>query len=147
MTKFALVLLASAAMAVPAFAASNPPPQQQVPAQQNAPANQQNKTPQQTNNSRQGDAASQQAKNNGTIAPRSLSKAQIKNIQMALNKEGFDAGAVDGHWGHKTREAIQHMQQMKHLQANGRLDQQTLKDLGVNNVQVAGHDANRANSR
>ncbi|WP_439393444.1 peptidoglycan-binding domain-containing protein [Bradyrhizobium sp. PMVTL-01] len=147
MNKFAIALLASAAMTVPAFAATNSPPQKPAPAQQNATVSQQNQKAPQTNNSQQDRAGPQQAMNNGPIAPRSLSKAQIKNVQMALNKDGFDAGSVDGHWGHKTREAIRHMQEMNHLQANGQLDQQTLKDLGVNSTQVARHDTNQTTSR
>jgi hypothetical protein len=72
----------------------------------------------------------QQAQN--TIEPSQLNKQQIRQIQQALNKQGFDVGHVDGRWGADTAKAVKDFQQRKQMQANGKLDQQTLQALSVN---------------
>jgi peptidoglycan hydrolase-like protein with peptidoglycan-binding domain len=66
------------------------------------------------------------------ISPSSLSKQEIKQVQMNLNRAGFDAKHVDGRWGQSTRKAVRNFQQLKHLPGNGKLNQQTLSALGVN---------------
>jgi lipid-binding SYLF domain-containing protein len=55
----------------------------------------------------------------------------IKSAQVALNDQGFDAGAVDGVWGPHTQGAVRKFQKAKDLQQTGRLDQTTLQALGV----------------
>ena len=74
------ILLASAAclaMSLPAMAQTSG-------SQTNPPA--------QTQNQPQNQAANQQQ----TIQPSSLSKSQVRELQMSLNKAGFDAKSVDG---------------------------------------------------
>ncbi len=66
------------------------------------------------------------------ISPRSLSSSDVRNIQVALNKKGFDAGHVDGDWGPHTRHALRDFQRYQGLANSGQLDQQTLSALGVN---------------
>lgn len=66
------------------------------------------------------------------IRPSQLSKAEIREIQMNLNKAGFDAKNVDGIWGAGTREAVANFQKVKKLPGDGELNQQTLAALGVN---------------
>ena len=110
------ILLASAAclaMSLPAMAQTSG-------SQTNPPA--------QTQNQPQNQAANQQQ----TIQPSSLSKSQVRELQMSLNKAGFDAKSVDGIWGPATREAIQNFQKDKDLPGKGELNQQTLAALGVN---------------
>ncbi len=72
----------------------------------------------------------QQAQN--TIRPSQLKKQQIRQIQQALNKHGFDAGHVDGKWGSDTAKAVKNFQRKENMQASGKLDRQTLQALGVN---------------
>ncbi len=51
---------------------------------------------------------------------------QIKDAQLALNRLGYNAGTADGVMGNKTREAIRQFQTDQGLDANGRLDKNTL---------------------
>lgn len=69
------------------------------------------------------------------IAPRKLSRADIRELQTALNKDGDKVGRVDGRWGPETRDALQKFQQVKGIQAKGRLTEQTVADLGLNTSQ------------
>ena len=126
------ILLASAAcfaLSLPAAALAqtnnaqpNPPPQSQSQAT-NPSANQ------------------QQAQ---MIEPSKLSKEQIREIQMKLNKDGFSSGHVDGVWGPDTDKAVMDFQKAKNLPGDGKLNQQTLADLGVklNNQSTAASNKN-----
>jgi peptidoglycan hydrolase-like protein with peptidoglycan-binding domain len=143
------LLLASAAclaLSLPAMAANAvnqpaPPPntQSQAATQPSQAPNQQSQT---TNPSAQS-TNQQQAQ---VIAPSKLSKEQIREIQMNLNKKGFSSGHVDGIWGQDTSKAVMHFQKAKNLPGKGELNQQTLADLGVNlnnQAQAAGSMSNR----
>jgi len=70
-----------------------------------------------------------------------LSAHGIRQIQQKLNKEGFDAGHVNGEWNQNTQTALKNYQQSKGLQSTGQLDQQTLDKLGFD------RDDLRANSQ
>ena len=61
----------------------------------------------------------------------SLNQSQLSQIQQALNKNGFDAGNVDGNWGPETRTAIQNFQRAKGFEQTGQLDKQTTSALGL----------------
>jgi hypothetical protein len=145
MRKLLLATVATAALSLPAMAqnnadqpSSNPPQQQMTPSSQNATGSQQQSgtsgaavNDRQSQNEPQSQPNNQQAQN--TIQPSDLNSQQIRQIQQALNKQGFDAGHVDGKWGSDTAKAIKDFQQQQHMQqANGKLDQQTLQALGVN---------------
>jgi peptidoglycan hydrolase-like protein with peptidoglycan-binding domain len=65
------------------------------------------------------------------VSPDKLSKAEISSIQQALNKQGFDAGNVDGIWGDETTAAVNNFQRRENIQARGQLDHRTLSALGV----------------
>jgi hypothetical protein len=71
------------------------------------------------------------------ISPDNLSRDEVRQVQKALDKSGFHAGAPDGRWGPGTRNALKQFQQSKNIQANGELDQQTLTGLGLNGAQFA----------
>jgi len=76
------------------------------------------------------------------IRPNRLSRQQIRQIQEALNKDGFDAGHVDGIWGPHTRTALKNFQTARNMasgnaSSKGRLDEQTLSALGLNPQQFA----------
>ncbi len=110
MKKTIITLLATAALAAPAFAATNAAnqPQQQPQAQ---PQNGQQQSQNQASN---------------------LSRGQVKQMQSALNKQGFNAGRPDGRLGPETRHAVQAFNQKKGIQSNhGRPTEQTLAQLGI----------------
>lgn len=95
--------------------------------QQNQPQNQQNAQDQQhTKNGQQ-----QSAENSQPISPQNLSRGEVRQVQQALNKDGFKPGPTDGRWGNETENAVKQFQQSKQLQATGQLNEQTVADLGL----------------
>lgn len=62
--------------------------------------------------------------------PSQLDAEQIKQMQLKLNQLGFSSGHVDGIWGPETSTAVLHFQQISHLQATGKLNDETFKALG-----------------
>lgn len=143
MRKLTLTLLASAALAmpamVPAMAQSNPQTQPQHQNAQTMPNQQANQKSGQQNAAQQ---SNQQAtRNNGQqnqqqaanepISPRQLGHSGMRQVQKALDKDGFRAGRADGIYGPETQAALKDFQKSKNIQSNGRLDRQTLSDLGV----------------
>lgn len=56
---------------------------------------------------------------------------QIRQAQMELNKRGFNAGPQDGVWGPETESAIRDFQKSRGLEVTGRLNDRTMKELGV----------------
>jgi peptidoglycan hydrolase-like protein with peptidoglycan-binding domain len=138
MKKFAIAMLTTAVFATPAFAASSHGQQQQG-TQMQQPQNKSNKQAQQDQNYNQAQQntqktqqSQQSAENNQPISPNSLSRSEVKQVQQALDKDGFNAGTADGRWGRRTKDAVKQFQQSKQIQANGQLDQQTVADLGLN---------------
>ncbi len=134
MRKLAIALLTTSMLATPAaFAASNNQKQQQgqqtqgQQTQQNRPQNQQKAQHQQhTQNGQQ-----QSAENSQPISPQNLSRGEVREVQQALNKDGFKPGPTDGRWGNETENAVKQFQQSKQLQATGQLNEQTVADLGL----------------
>lgn len=60
------------------------------------------------------------------------SPEMVKQAQEKLSAEGHDAGPSDGKLGPKTQAALKEFQESKGLEASGRLDQETIAALGVN---------------
>ncbi|UCI19369.1 peptidoglycan-binding protein [Mesorhizobium sp. B2-1-8] len=56
-------------------------------------------------------------------------KKAVKNIQLILNKNGYDAGGADGVMGDKTKNAIIAFQTANKLPATGAVDEQLVKAL------------------
>jgi len=54
-----------------------------------------------------------------------------KQIQQKLNELGFDAGPVNGDFGHKTQAALAQFQIANILPASGMPDAATLHELGI----------------
>jgi peptidoglycan hydrolase-like protein with peptidoglycan-binding domain len=52
-------------------------------------------------------------------------------VQLALIKSGRPVGRADGVMGPRTRQALENYQKSKGMQASGKINQQTLSDLGV----------------
>jgi peptidoglycan hydrolase-like protein with peptidoglycan-binding domain len=134
MKKLALALLATAALSMPAMAASNSSQQPQAQQSQQQPQTQaQGPSDQQNSNQ----AAQNQPNGSQDISPNSLSRSNVRQVQQALDKSGFQVGRVDGRWGPETTNALKQFQQSKNVQANGQLDQQTISDLGLNGARFA----------
>jgi membrane-bound lytic murein transglycosylase B len=58
-----------------------------------------------------------------------LSRSQVLDLQMALNRRGFDSGAADGMLGPMTRDAVRRYQRSVGLPADGFPDQALLERL------------------
>jgi len=138
MRRIAIALLATTVIAAPAFAASD---NQQQPKTHQMQSNDQNQanTPQNASNQTNGrmdqngsnQNNEQMGQNSQPISPQKLSREEIRQIQQALDNDGFGAGRVDGRWGRETEGAVKKFQQSKQIQANGKLDRQTIADLGL----------------
>jgi peptidoglycan hydrolase-like protein with peptidoglycan-binding domain len=55
----------------------------------------------------------------------------IKQVQETLHARGFDAGPVNGAFGTKTQAALAQFQLAMALPASGALDDETLRELGL----------------
>jgi hypothetical protein len=139
MKRTIIALLATTAMAVPAFAADSTAPQAQQPSmqqQQQPQPSQQSQAKPQDMQQQQQQAQAQPQNGNQPIPPNSLSRSEVKQMQQALNQDGFNAGKPDGKLGRHTRQALQKFDQQKGIQSkNGQLTEQTLAQLGVNQNQ------------
>jgi hypothetical protein len=137
MRTIAIALLATTVIGTPAIAASNnqQPQTKQMQPQNNAQGQtqgEQNGNAQQNaQGQRDNQQNSQQQAQNQPIAPNRLQPGQVRQVQQALDKDGFKAGKTDGRWGPETANAVKQFQQSKQIQSNGRLDQQTIADLGL----------------
>jgi peptidoglycan hydrolase-like protein with peptidoglycan-binding domain len=70
-------------------------------------------------------------------SPEMLSKSDVRQVQEALNKEGYSVGAVDGVWGPATASALRNYQEAKGLEPTGRLDHDTVLALGLSTSEFA----------
>jgi peptidoglycan hydrolase-like protein with peptidoglycan-binding domain len=61
----------------------------------------------------------------------SLSREEIRQVQIALNQKGFNIGTPDGVLGARTKQALVQFQQQQGFQATGQIDTQTVTALGV----------------
>lgn len=131
MKKTIITLLATAALAAPAFAANDATTQPQQPqAQQSQDMQQQSQAqPQNGQQQNENQASNQQPAQN-------LSRSAVKQMQSALDKQGFNAGRPDGKLGPKTHHAVQAFNQKKGIQSQrGQPTEQTLAQLGINGNQ------------
>jgi peptidoglycan hydrolase-like protein with peptidoglycan-binding domain len=62
--------------------------------------------------------------------PADLGPAAVRAIQQALDRQGLQAGPVDGVWGERTVSAIGNFQRARGMPASGELDAHTLAALG-----------------
>ena len=56
-------------------------------------------------------------------------KKAVKNIQLILNKNGYEAGGADGVMGQKTKDAIMAFQTDNKMTATGLVDEKLIKAL------------------
>ena len=121
MKRTLIALFATAALAIPAVA------QQQGPKQNTDQNKSQDQNTGQDQNAGQNIADPSMDKQGGGSI--SLTRAQTRMLQQALNSGGLDAGPVDGIMGEKTKQALQKYQSQKGLNASGQVDRQTMAAL------------------
>jgi peptidoglycan hydrolase-like protein with peptidoglycan-binding domain len=111
MTRMILATVAAAALCVPAFAQS-----------------------QKTDNTQQTNPPAAQAQNLAgakELAASRMNPIQVREIQQALDKEGFKAVHVDGKWGPQTMAALKDFQKSKNINSTGDVDSMTITALGL----------------
>jgi peptidoglycan hydrolase-like protein with peptidoglycan-binding domain len=69
-------------------------------------------------------------------SPAKSAATVIYQAQLALNKQGFDAGTPDGQLGRQTQRAIQSFQYANKMEATGQLTDGVLDKLGVEHAGV-----------
>jgi len=144
MKKIAIALLATTVIGTSAFAASSDmqrsqqPKAQEMQAQNGGKAQPQNDSQRSTQNQQKiSPRTGQSAANDQPISPQRLSRQEIRRVQQTLDKDGFHAGPADGRWGSETRNAIKQFQQSKDIHADGRLNRQTMADLGLSPSEIS----------
>lgn len=65
----------------------------------------------------------------------------VRKAQQALNAAGYSVGVPDGLFGKMTTAAVKKYQAVRHLPVNGKLDDITLKSLGLGALVVSDPDA------
>ncbi len=134
MKKTIITLLATAALAAPAFAANDTAtePQQQPQAQQSQDTQQQSQAQPQNNQQQK----QNQTSNQQPSPAQNLSRGKVRQLQSALDKKGFNAGRADGKMGPRTSKAVQAFNQKNGIQSqNGQPTEQTLAQLGISTNQ------------
>src|SRR3974377_1984680 len=76
-----------------------------------------------------GPAFAMQSRNE--TAPMQMTSSTLMEVQKKLNQEGFDAGRAEGGGEKKPAKAVKSFQEKNNLPATGKLDEQTLADLGI----------------
>ncbi len=71
-----------------------------------------------------------QERSAGQGAVLTISPAQVRLIQQALNQMGYDTGNVDGQWGQQTSQALLNFQQSVGLEPTGQINTRSLQALG-----------------
>ncbi|MDF2445369.1 MAG: Peptidoglycan-binding domain 1 protein [Moraxellaceae bacterium] len=105
------------------------PPQQQA-QQSQAPSQQQGQPPQQQASSLKGSRKASV----GPGTPLWAGPETVRQVQQALNRNGFGVDAVDGDWDRQTAQALRKFQQARGIAPTGALTVQSLASLGLGNV-------------
>ncbi|MGH7325060.1 MAG: peptidoglycan-binding protein [Candidatus Rokuibacteriota bacterium] len=64
-------------------------------------------------------------------------RAQVRSAQQALKDKGHDPGSIDGVMGPQTQAALKDFQKAQGLKETGRLDAETMAQLGVDTAAAA----------
>jgi len=132
MKSFTMVMLASAALALPALAEQRHEGQMS-----------RNQYPQQDWTRQDwGSSGEQTSQMRQRIQAENLSSNQIRKIQRALKNAGHDVGNVDGKWGPNTRQALKDFQEDKGMAATGRLNRRVIGALGFDPERFAADGGN-----
>lgn len=89
--------------------------------------------------------AQEQAVDQGT--PIHISPADLRQIEQALNKKGYDAGSVDGNWDNQVQSALRNFQQAQGLEPTGNVNTRTLGSLGVGQQVLSGQSGGQQQSQ
>jgi peptidoglycan hydrolase-like protein with peptidoglycan-binding domain len=82
----------------------------------------------------------QERSEGGRGTPLYVSPAGVRQIQQALNQQGWNTGQVDGRWGQATVQAARSYQQAHGLEPTGRLEVGLISALGLSdNLFSAAH--------
>jgi hypothetical protein len=79
--------------------------------------------------------------NQRKLSSADLSPEGVRKVQQKLNKEGFDAGHVNGQWNQDTQTAIKNFQRSKGLQTTGKIDERTLDELGLDRDELRAYES------
>lgn len=90
---------------------------------------------QQAGSTGSGDQALAQEQTQDSGASLELSPTTVRQVQEALNQQGYDVGQVDGAWSQQTAQALQNFQRAQGLEPTGQLNQNTLSALGIGSAQ------------
>ncbi|MFW3617110.1 peptidoglycan-binding domain-containing protein [Billgrantia antri] len=85
-----------------------------------------------------GDMQWSQEESQGSGTPIYVSTAGVRQIQQALNQQGYEIGQVDGLWGNSTSQAARNFQQAQGLEPNGQLNVQLISAIGLNQQLLSG---------
>lgn len=66
-----------------------------------------------------------------TPAQQQIGREIVSDVQQQLRERGYATGPVDGIYGRNTRQAIIAFQEDQGLRRTGRIDRQTMAELGV----------------
>ena len=58
-------------------------------------------------------------------------KKTVRQVQQALNDQGYKAGKADGKWGSKSQKALKEFQKAKGMEPTGQLNQEAITALGI----------------
>jgi hypothetical protein len=72
------------------------------------------------------------------MAHAEIAPDMVKQVQTSLQQQGLYHGGIDGVWGPATVQAVQSYQQKNNLNANGQLDEATLKSLNMGGGMASG---------
>ncbi len=122
MKKLLLATVTSAALALPAFAQYQATP---------SPSPDQTKAAQPVQTQPAPPMRQQAGTSMQTTRP-NLSRGQIRQIQSALNRDGFGVGRVDGIWGANTETALQKFQSSKGMAPKARSTSRRFAALNLN---------------
>jgi peptidoglycan hydrolase-like protein with peptidoglycan-binding domain len=75
-----------------------------------------------------------------------LSSDTVKQVQTALQQQGYYKGTIDGLWGPETQGSLKSFQQAKGLTPDGQLGPQTMAALNLSNANTASTTQPPANS-
>lgn len=69
------------------------------------------------------------------------SRETAREVQQALNNQGYSAGPADGKWGSKSTQALKKFQQAKGMEPTGQISEEVLLALGIAPAEGAGAGA------
>jgi Putative peptidoglycan binding domain/Protein of unknown function (DUF1236) len=85
-----------------------------------------------------GPSSARAEEHGGARGAMNLDRAQIREVQIELQRQGFDVGEPDGMLGPRTKEALMAFQRQRGFQASGEIDHDTFAALGRGRNETTG---------